>query len=206
MATNKMIIQDDKGNSYYPQTSSDVVFTPTGKTATAVLGNIDDSALDSSIKGKSLTEMIKILFQNVDNGKNDVYSAIVGKGITPTSKDFSALVAGINGISTGKKWASGSLSFGMIYNTTPVAQRTKNVTGLAFKPNLIYLYNLSNGYNTGLNFRYISDINGVESNLHYTGSNTASSDSVNDDGFAVVALDSSDQAWSNCTIGWLAVE
>ncbi|MBU3146535.1 hypothetical protein [Clostridium sp. CF012] len=39
---------------------------------------------------------------SVDNGKNGVYSAIVGKKITPASKDFSALVAGVNAIKQGQ--------------------------------------------------------------------------------------------------------
>lgn len=153
------------------------------------------------------SDFISDIASDINSIKNTLATNLTNKGQSASASDTLAnLVAKVANVTTGKKWASGSLSFGMIYNTMPVAQRTKNVTGLAFKPNLIYLYNLSNGYNTGLNFRYISDINGVESNLHYTGSNTASSDSVNDDSFAVVALDSSDQAWSNCTIGWLAVE
>src|SRR5665648_904483 len=71
------------------------------------------------------------LFTNVDSGKNNVYSAIVGKGTTPASQDFADLVTGVNAISTGKKWASGSGT------TTSLAHAT--VTGLAFNPSIIII-------------------------------------------------------------------
>lgn len=96
------------------------------------LGNINDSTLDASVKGKTLTEMIKVLFQNVDSGKNDVYSAIVGKGTTPASKDFADLVAGINAINTGKKWASGTI-------TTTNGGKNISVTNIGFIPSIVIL-------------------------------------------------------------------
>src|SRR5665648_141512 len=62
---------------------------------------------------------------------DNVYSAIVGKGTTPASQDFADLVTGVNAISTGKKWASGSGT------TTSLAHAT--VTGLAFNPSIIII-------------------------------------------------------------------
>ncbi|MCH3962699.1 MAG: hypothetical protein LKE46_00255 [Clostridium sp.] len=91
---------------------ADTVLTNSKSYTDGLVGNINDSALDASVKGKSLTNMIKVLFQNVNNGKNSVYSAIVDKGTTPASKDFADLVAGISAINTGKKWASGTTSAG----------------------------------------------------------------------------------------------
>lgn len=108
------------------------------------LGNINDSTLDASVKGKSLTEMIKVLFQNVDNGKNDVYSAIVGKGTTPTSKNFADLVAGINAINTGKQYAQGS------FNMSQSGEY--HVNNLKFTPSCVLVW-VSNG-SQGLTARW----------------------------------------------------
>lgn len=75
-----------------------------GKEATAFLQtNYTANGTLLTMEKNDIIKMVNELFQNVDNGKNDVYSAIIGKGTTPTSKDFSALVAGINAISTRKK-------------------------------------------------------------------------------------------------------
>lgn len=52
MATNKMIIQDDKGNSYYPQTSSDVVFDDDGKTVKTKLADSIKHETTSNIHRK----------------------------------------------------------------------------------------------------------------------------------------------------------
>src|SRR5665648_85737 len=71
------------------------------------------------------------LFTNVDSGKNNDYSGNVSKGTTPASQDFADLVTGVNAISTGKKWASGSGT------TTSLAHAT--VTGLAFNPSIIII-------------------------------------------------------------------
>src|SRR5665648_155609 len=62
---------------------------------------------------------------------NHFTSTNVGKGTTPASQDFADLVTGVNAISTGKKWASGSGT------TTSLAHAT--VTGLAFNPSIIII-------------------------------------------------------------------
>ena len=74
-------------------------------------GNMD--ILDASLKANAtaigtkanqsyVVSEINSLKSSVNSGKDNVYSAIVGKKITPTSKDFSALVTGINNIKLGQ--------------------------------------------------------------------------------------------------------
>jgi len=57
-------------------------------------------ALLNTTNKSSLVNAVNELFTSVDNGKNSVYSAIVGKNSTPASKDFADLVTGINNISS----------------------------------------------------------------------------------------------------------
>ncbi|MBU3146893.1 hypothetical protein [Clostridium sp. CF012] len=66
----------------------------------ASLIGLNDSA--NKFTATNVEGAMSELFINVDNGKNSVYSAIVGKGINPTSKDFSALTSGINAIAKGQ--------------------------------------------------------------------------------------------------------
>lgn len=81
------------------------------------------------------------LFQSVSNGKTDVSNAITGKGgiVTNTSgtayPTFSDLVNGINGLSIGRKWASGSFP-GTDNSTTPLGQ-------LDFIPSIIAVHGYS---------------------------------------------------------------
>lgn len=59
------------------------------------IGNIKNLKTDNK---NNLVESINELFTNVDNGKSKLYSAIIDKKSTPKSKDFDALVDGINNI------------------------------------------------------------------------------------------------------------
>lgn len=75
------------------------------------------------------------LFTNVSSGKNLVGGAITDVDdsvVIPTDPTFSDLANAIGQISTGKKWASGSV----ISNSWTVA-----VSGLDFEPSLIFYYN-----------------------------------------------------------------
>lgn len=45
------------------------------------LGNINDTSLDSSLKGKSLTQMAKVLFQNADNAQKGI-STVIGSPLS----------------------------------------------------------------------------------------------------------------------------
>lgn len=75
------------------------------------------------------------LFTNVSSGKDLVGGAITDVDdsvVIPTDPTFSDLANAIGQISTGKKWASGSV----ISNSWTVA-----VSGLDFEPSLIFYYN-----------------------------------------------------------------
>lgn len=124
-------IQDDAGNIYHPQTKASAVFLDNGKSVDACLGDL--STLKTTDK-TSTVNAVNELFQNVDNGKNSVYSAIVGKGTTPASKDFADLVSGINLINTGKKFAQGDIQN---VDMTGIQNKTLTVTGLTFCPRII---------------------------------------------------------------------
>lgn len=95
------------------------------------VNNHTASGTPATAEKTDIIKMINELFQNVNNGKNSVYSAIVDKGTTPASKDFTDLVAGINAISTGKKWASGTFN--------PTASQSYLVNNLGFKPSLVVI-------------------------------------------------------------------
>lgn len=77
-----------------------------GETGSVNLGASDITVADSSkhftSNPKNIENVLAELFTNVDNGQSNVYSAIVGKGVTPASKQFSDLAAGINSIARGQ--------------------------------------------------------------------------------------------------------
>jgi hypothetical protein len=94
------------------------------------------------------------LFQSVRDGKLNVRNAITNKGgiVADANGDgiptFDELVAGINGISTGKKWASGSTvsnpstqTFTFADGSTTINLYPLTVSGLDFKPSTIILMN-----------------------------------------------------------------
>jgi len=169
------------------------------------LGNINDSTLDSSIKGKSLTNMIKVLFQNVDNGKNNVYSAIVGKGITPSSKDFADLVSGINAINTGKKYATGTINSGSTGSFT--------ISGLNFKPKTVIFYAKNSSTNAYSTFGYSDEIS-RQSSYQTKGIFVYSGDykgtditgiTLNLDGFKIT-YSTTKTFLINADVNWVAIE
>lgn len=44
----------------------------------------------------NLVGALNDVFQDADNGKTDLYNVIIGKGVTPTSQNFSDLVTAVN--------------------------------------------------------------------------------------------------------------
>lgn len=67
-------------------------------------GNL--TSLQTTVKS-DLVGALNEVFQDADNGKADIFNAIVGKEITPSSQDFSDLVIAIENIVVGKKIAYG---------------------------------------------------------------------------------------------------
>lgn len=98
--------------------------------------------VDALFTATNLEEGMKELFTNVSNGKQLVGTAItdVDPSVTvPTEPTFQELATAIGSISTGKKWASGTLS--LPYSAV-VGGQTKTITGLSFAPRFI-LTNIS---------------------------------------------------------------
>ncbi|MBZ9635575.1 hypothetical protein [Clostridium sp. FP1] len=63
------------------------------------IGNINDPTLDSTLKGKSLTEIAKVLFTNADNGQKAVANSLIAKGVSAVITDtFTVLASKINAI------------------------------------------------------------------------------------------------------------
>ena len=89
------------------------------------------------------------LFTNVSNGKDLVSGAITGiddNVVIPANPTFNDLASAIGGVSTGRRWASGSaishatnLEFKAIPNNTTHRFYYIDVVGLAFKPSFIYV-------------------------------------------------------------------
>ncbi|MBZ9637519.1 hypothetical protein [Clostridium sp. FP1] len=106
MAIKNVEIQDDTGTIYYPHTNASVVKCENGQSVETQLaenvkqiGNINDQSLDATLKGKSLTEMTKVLFTNANNGKTAVANALVAKGVSALTTDtFTVLASKINAI------------------------------------------------------------------------------------------------------------
>lgn len=70
------------------------------------------------------------LFQNVSSGKNSIATAITDKGVVASgSETFSALATKIGQISSGKRYAEGTVS---------VADNLITVRGLSFKPKFVF--------------------------------------------------------------------
>lgn len=66
------------------------------------IGNINDNALPTELKGKSLTQQTKQLFQYASDGKNKIANAVTGKGVDASSTDtFDILANKINSIKIG---------------------------------------------------------------------------------------------------------
>ncbi|MBW9159335.1 hypothetical protein [Clostridium tagluense] len=106
MAIKNVEIQDDTGTIYYPHTDASVVKCANGQSVETQfaenvkqIGNINDQTLDATLKGKSLTEMTKVLFTNANNGKTAVANALVAKGVSALTTDtFTVLASKINAI------------------------------------------------------------------------------------------------------------
>ncbi|MCW6105664.1 hypothetical protein [Clostridium sporogenes] len=72
---------------------------------TKEIGNINDNALPTELKGKSLTEQTKQLFQYASDGKQKIATAVTGKGVSASGSDsFSTLASKISLIETGAKY------------------------------------------------------------------------------------------------------
>ena len=78
----------------------------------------------------SLIDAVNELFTSANNGKTAVANAVTAKGVSASPTDtFSVLATKIGQINTGKRFASGELQ----------AIRDINITGLGFRPSVVFL-------------------------------------------------------------------
>jgi hypothetical protein len=103
----------------------------------------------SGLAGTDVQTVLQNLFQFANDGKTAVANAITAKGVSASpSETFASLAAKIGQISTGKKWASGTVSRSAtnnnVYNKWDNSQAMYNytvtVTGLDFTPSLIFVF------------------------------------------------------------------
>lgn len=133
-----------------------------------------------TIEKNTLVGAMNEVFQNADNGKTAIYNAIVGKGTTPSSQDFSDLVSAISSINTGKKWASGQINVkfqkGLMFTYS---------INLPIVPSLVVL--LLDTYNTNYEDCHISaSVKNALSSFNY-GSNHFDTDHAGVDGFLYIS-------------------
>lgn len=153
-------------------------------------------------------------FTSASNGKTLVGSAITGVDgsvVIPTDPTFNDLASAIGGISTGKKWASGStrVNGGTVLSLS--------VTGLSFRPSYVMAYSTSasegvkisiiaDGYNyySARNQNWSSNA-GVGGYIHELQKDTAN---VGSAGFSltVIKLASYLNPIPGDTINWIAFE
>lgn len=117
--------------------------------------NITVSDTNSHFTGANVETVLDELFTFANDGKTTVATAVTAKGVTASPTDtFSTLATKIGQISTGKKWASGTATSSAGTATFTYAATTGTgvfykitVTGLTFKPSVIYIegasYNLT---------------------------------------------------------------
>ncbi|MBE2923898.1 hypothetical protein HPJ95_05045 [Anoxybacillus flavithermus] len=94
----------------------------------------------SGLSGTDVQTVLQNLFQFANDGKKQIANAITAKGVSASpTETFASLAAKIGQISTGKKWASGTVS--VTSNVYLV------VTGLTFKPShvIVMQYNSRRG-------------------------------------------------------------
>lgn len=200
----------------------EVVSSLDDKALKSDLGNVNDTSLDSSLKGKSLTQMAKVLFQNADNAQKGI-STVIGSPLSASdtltsqinkiqglkntfasnltnqgqasngNESLQNLINKIPSIFTGKKFAKG------LFN------KPYQINGLDFKPNLIAFYakNFKPGYISDYAL-YISSelaylVNRDSINVYFDSSPFFGKITVLDDGFKVV------DARTDSECGWVAI-
>ncbi|MCL6615559.1 MAG: hypothetical protein K6T39_00240 [Anoxybacillus ayderensis] len=105
--------------------------------------------------GKNFSEQYRADFINVI--KRQLGAAIRAKGGTVNDTDtWSAFVSAVNGIVTGKKWASGTLP-----NQTNISSDVNGtISGLLFSPKMVYIYCYTS-YGSRYAYAYKSSYDGL---------------------------------------------
>lgn len=158
---------------------------------------IGNKSLLETTEKATIVGAVNELFTNVSDGKSLVGGAITGidnSVVIPTDPTFGDLASAIGGISTGKKWASGSGVFG--------SNKIAEVRGLAFSPKLIII-NSSGTIGSG-RVVYMHGHDATKNRTSYSVSQISfvSSWEVFTDGFKIVI----DWAYHGGNYSWVAYE
>jgi hypothetical protein len=103
----------------------------------------------SGLAGTDVQTVLQNLFQFANDGKTQIANAITAKGVSadPT-ETFASLAAKIGQISTGKKWASGSVTIQPYFSPDVI------VSGLSFQPRIIIARRYGNYHVNGYDNQY----------------------------------------------------
>ncbi|WP_053070129.1 BppU family phage baseplate upper protein [Clostridium botulinum] len=122
------------------------------------IGNIKD--LKTTNKD-NLVESVNELFTNVDNGKDSLYSAIIGKKVMPKSKDFKDLTDAITDIKLGQgNVQAGEVLVGKTFTNDSGVMQTGTMPNMGSKEiePKIYSQELGKGYYEKVKLKGINDL------------------------------------------------
>lgn len=176
----------------------------------------DRANLETNEKGTIVGAMNE-LFTNVSDGKSLVGGAITGVDdsvVIPAEPTFNDLASAIGGISTGKKWASGSARSSSNLKILPYYRGTQatgvyplEVSGLSFRPSIIFasVEYYSGGYMRNYSTLYINNRYYVQSGYVDRGSGgdvlgISSDFPISSKGFVLPVKD------APATFNWIAIE
>ncbi|NFO24557.1 phage tail protein, partial [Clostridium botulinum] len=122
------------------------------------IGNIKD--LKTTNKD-NLVESVNELFTNVDNGKDSLYSAIIGKKVMPKSKDFKDLTDAITDIKLGQgNVQAGEVLVGKTFTNDSGVMQTGTMPNMGSKEIIPkpYTQELGKGCYSGIKVKGINDL------------------------------------------------
>lgn len=166
---------------------------------------IEDTA--GNFTATELEGAMSELFTNVSNGKSLVGGAITDVDpnvVVPTDPTFQDLADGIGQISTGKKWASGTVTVTSSFS----------ITGLNFRPSKLLFYTISGTDNTvfgvgtsdgDIKFSTFDSYGGVYTQLNGSNQSANAGTTINFGESSITEIPASAYASSN-TIRWFVYE
>lgn len=159
---------------------TDLESQESGKGASLIGINDSSNLLTATTVEGALAEVMtkaNSAFQSASDGKTLVANAITAKGQTASGNDtFAQLATAIGNISTGKKWASGTL--------TTNSSGTFSVSNLAFSPNLVFVKVANKGDSDNNGFGMYSKVPGLTFSLSFNSGTNTYALTFNNNGFA----------------------
>jgi len=143
---------------------------------------IGDKSTLQTVEKSTIVGAVNELFTNVSDGKSLVGGAITDVDpnvVIPTDPTFQDLADGVGNISTGKKFASGTVA----------SDKELTISGLSFRPKLIYIYfSYTDKYEFVYNEYTTNNLGDYVWGFNLSGTyvrNAGTSLTVYDDGFSV---------------------